>query len=108
MWNISHPDKIQDDEYEEFDHVFVASGIHAAELASRLRTPVTTLLQCTDPYVFYPDPNPEVPAEKLLFVGNSRKQYREAVRLAVEAEMPIGVYSTHWAMFIPADYIRGE
>ena len=108
MWNISHPDKIQDDEYEDFDHVFVASRPHAADLARRVRPPVSALLQCTDPYVFYPDPNPAVPAEELLFVGNSRKQYREAVRFAVQAEMPIGVYGTFWSMFIPASYIRGE
>jgi spore maturation protein CgeB len=108
MWNISHPDKIGDGEYEEFDHVFVASRRYAAEIARRLPTPVDALLQCTDPEIFFPDPNPDVPAEKLLFVGNSRKQYREVVRLAVEAEMPLGVYGTHWPMFIPANYIRGE
>jgi spore maturation protein CgeB/GT2 family glycosyltransferase len=108
IWNISHPDKIEDDEYEEFDHVFVASSRHAAEIAQRLPTPVDALLQCTDPEIFFPDPNPDVSAEKLLFVGNSRKQYREVVRLAVEAGMPLGVYGTHWPMFIPANYIRGE
>jgi hypothetical protein len=45
MWNISHPDKIEDDEYEEFDHVFVASQTDAEELSSRLRTSVSTLLE---------------------------------------------------------------
>jgi spore maturation protein CgeB len=73
-----------------------------------LRTPVNALLQCTDPEIFFPESNPEVPYENLLFVGNSRKQYREVVRLAVEAKMPIGVYGTHWPMFIPAGHIRGE
>ena len=108
MWNISHPDKISDDEYEEYDHVFVASKLHADELAARLSTPVSELLQCTDPYLFYPDLNPAVPAEELLFVGNSRKQYRESVRFAVEAGFPLGVYGTLWAPFIPVDYIRAE
>jgi spore maturation protein CgeB/GT2 family glycosyltransferase len=108
MWNISHPDKIEDEEYEEFDYVFVASRTYAADLGQRLRTPVSALLQCTDPEIFFPDPNPEVPPEKLLFVGNSRKQYREAVRLAVEAKLPIGVYGTHWPIFIPQGYVRGE
>ncbi len=49
MWNISHPDRITDEEYEEYDHVFVASGDHAAALQTRLRVPVEPLLQCTDP-----------------------------------------------------------
>jgi O-antigen biosynthesis protein len=108
MWNISHPDKIEDTEYEEFDHIFVASHLHASDLARRLQTSVSVLLQCTDPNVFFPDPNTDIPAETLLFVGNSRKQYREIVRLAVRAKMPVGVYGTHWSMFIPAEYIRGE
>lgn len=108
MWNISHPDKVHDDEYKEFDHVFVASRVYAADLARRFDSRVSALLQCTDPYIFYPDPNPAVVAEKMLFVGNSRKQYREVVRFAVEAQMPIAVYGTHWTMFIPVHHIRGE
>jgi O-antigen biosynthesis protein len=108
MWNISHPDKIDEEEYEEFDHVFVASEIYAAELASRPGISVSALLQCSDPEVFFPDPNPDIPAEKLLFVGNSRKQYREIVRFAVEAGLPLGVYGTHWPMFISDKHIRGE
>ena len=70
--------------------------------------PVSALLQCTDPDIFYPDENPDVPAEELLFVGNSRKQYREAVRYAIEGDLPIGVYGTHWSMFIPPSFVRGE
>jgi spore maturation protein CgeB/GT2 family glycosyltransferase len=108
MWNISHPEKIEDEEYNEYDHVFIASDEHAAKLAKRLATGVSSLLQCTDPEIFYPEPNPELPGERLLFVGNSRKQYREAVRLAVEAGLPIGVYGTHWSSLIPNDFIRGE
>jgi spore maturation protein CgeB len=30
------------------------------------------------------------------------------VRLAVESEMPLAVFGTHWPMFIPTNYIRGE
>ncbi len=108
MWNISHPDKVQDEEYDEFDHVFIASSTAAGKVASRIGTSVSPLLQCTDPHLFYPDPNADVPAEEILFVGNSRKQYREAVQFAVQAEMPIGVYGTHWPMFIPERYIRGQ
>src|SRR5262249_30060768 len=38
MWNISHPDKVPDEEYEEFDHVFVASSSLATVLNERLQT----------------------------------------------------------------------
>lgn len=108
MWNISHPDKIEDAEYDQFDHVFVASEIHAAHLARRIGTRVSPLLQCTDPDIFYPDPDANVPEETILFVGNSRKQYRDAVRFAMQAELPIGVYGTDWPMFVPTTCIRGE
>lgn len=107
IWNIT-PDKISDEECEEFDHVFVASRSQAAKLADRLQTSVSSLLPCTDPDLFYPDPNPEVPVESLLFVGDSQEQYRQMVRFAVEEEMPVGVYGKGWEMFIPASYIRGE
>ncbi|MGI8890862.1 MAG: glycosyltransferase family protein [Chthoniobacterales bacterium] len=108
MWNISHPDKVSLEEYKEFDHVFIASQTHAAELAGKVTVPVSPLLQCSDPFVFYPDPNPAVPYEELLFVGNSRKQYREVVRCAVEANLPLAVYGTFWSRFIGSQYLRGS
>ena len=45
MWNISHPDKVEFEEYEAYDHVFVASHTYAKELASVLKVPVSPLLQ---------------------------------------------------------------
>ena len=45
MWNISHADSVSEDEYEQFDHVFLASQTDAEELSSRLRTSVSTLLE---------------------------------------------------------------
>jgi spore maturation protein CgeB len=86
----------------------VASEIHAANLARRIGTRVSPLLQCTDPDIFYPDPDANVPEETILFVGNSRKQYRDAVRFAMQAELPMGIYGTHWPMFVPPTCIRGE
>ena len=53
MWNISHPDKVSHDEYEQYDHVFVASLSYAKELEEKLNVPVSALLQCTDPTVFF-------------------------------------------------------
>ncbi|MEM9305210.1 MAG: glycosyltransferase, partial [Pseudomonadota bacterium] len=55
MWNISHPDQVADDEYEAYDHVFVASASHAAALSERLDVAVSPLLQCTDATVFDQD-----------------------------------------------------
>lgn len=108
MWNISHPDKVSDEEYAGYDHVFVASALWADKLSSRLRVPVTTLPQCTDPEVFYPDPDRAVPAHEVLFVGNSRKQFRPIVRHALMAGLPVAVYGTRWEGLIPASSIHGD
>lgn len=107
LWQISHPDKVEDCEYELYDHVFVASELYTTALQQRLKTPVTALLQCTDAGLFYYDPT--ITAKQgLLFVGNSRKQYRPAVRLAIEATLPISVYGSHWQPLINPSYLKGE
>lgn len=108
MWNISHPDKVTDAEYAKYDHVFIASETYAEQLQQRLQTPISALLQCTDPALFYPDPAPEVPAHEVLFVGNSRKQYRAIVKHAIAAGLPLSLYGTRWEERVPAGYLRGE
>jgi spore maturation protein CgeB/GT2 family glycosyltransferase len=108
MWNISHPDKIEDAEYERYDHVFVASPSHAKALAARLKRPVSTLLQCTDPERFHPDVASVGTSHDVLFVGNSRKVKRRIVGDAIEARLPIAVYGTRWDGLIPAECIVAE
>ena len=109
MWNISHPDKVSHDEYEQYDHVFVASLSYAKELEEKLNVPVSALLQCTDPTVFFAE-NAEktIQLHNLLFVGNSRKKYRKIVKDAIEADLPIEVYGSKWQGIIPEHYIKGE
>ena len=53
MWNISHPEAVTDEEYNEFDAVFIGSDFYANILAQRLTTKVFPLLQCTDTSLFY-------------------------------------------------------
>ena len=55
MWLISHPDRIPDDEYADFDHIAVASDIYAAELRARGLTQVSVLHQATDAGLFRED-----------------------------------------------------
>ncbi len=105
MWNISHPDSVASDEYEAYDHVFVASEFHALALARKLTTPVSPLLQCTDPNVFYPDPDPRVPEVDLLFIGNSRKQRRTAVIDAIEAGLPLSIFGAGWEGLVDPKYV---
>lgn len=108
MWLISHPDAVAQREYEVYDHVFVASALHAAELGRTVTVPVTPLLQCTDPELFNPDVEPLEDPPGFLFVGNSRNIYRQVVRDAVEMALPVEVYGTRWENFISSDSIKGE
>jgi GT2 family glycosyltransferase/spore maturation protein CgeB len=110
MWNISHPDMISPAEYDSYDHVFIASEQHAAQLARQIETPVTALLQCTDPEVFHDGhPVPEdAAAPGLLFVGNSRNVFRKIVRQSVALGLPLEVYGSRWDQFLDADTLRGE
>lgn len=107
MWNISHPDKISFEEYSEYDHVFVASIPYAKKLQKQLTVPVSSLLQCTDPALFNPSVEKK-PGHDVLFVGNSRNVYRNIVRDAIQADLPISVYGARWEQFIATQYIAGE
>lgn len=108
MWNISHPDKVSLEEYEQYDHVFVASYSYAEELHKKVKVPVQTLLQCTDPELFYPDETGDEEVGEILFVGNSRKVYRQIVKDAVESGLKVDVYGTNWEPLLPPGYLKGE
>ncbi|NEQ74834.1 MAG: tetratricopeptide repeat protein [Okeania sp. SIO2C9] len=108
IWNISHPDKVELAEYEEYDHIFVASYSYAEELQKQIKVPVQTLLQCTDQNLFYPDKEGYEEVGEILFVGNSRKVYRQIVKDAVEAGLKIDVYGTNWENLLPSGYLKGE
>lgn len=108
MWNISHPDKVPLEEYEEFDWVFVASKSYSEELGKKVKVPVQSLLQCTDPNLFYPDDSGNEEVGEVLFVGNSRKVYRQIVKDAVESGLKVEVYGTNWEPILPAGYLKGE
>ena len=93
MWNISHPDKVTLDEYEEYDTVFIASDLWAKKIAEQVSVPVKTMLQCTDPVRFH-EPNDEEKKQayqQLLFVGNSRDIYRKVLKDLIATEYDLAV-----------------
>lgn len=107
LWQISHPDEIDDAEYSLYDHVYVASEPYAKLLQQRnFITEVTPLLQCTDPQVFYYDAA-IARHQQILFVGNSRRQFRPAVRYAVAAKLPVKVFGSNWEDYIDSSVIAG-
>ncbi len=107
MWNISHPDKISIHEYEQYDHIFVASFKHAKFIKSLVNKPVSVLLQCTDPEVFNFVEDDET-INKVLFVGNSRGVYRDIVKDCMKNNIDLSVYGGGWNKYIPEGFIKGD
>ncbi len=106
MWIISHPDRIPDEEYEDYDHIFVASDIYAAELRDRGLESVSVLHQATDSTLFYLDP--DITREpSCLFVGNSRREYRTMVKWCIETDVPLALYGGGWEGILPSGMVRG-
>jgi hypothetical protein len=106
MWVISHPDRIPDDEYADYDHVFVASKIYAAELAARGLPSVSVLHQATDATLFKDDPMRDR-KKACLFVGNSRKEYRTMVKWCLQKDIPLELYGGGWEGVLPDGVLRG-
>ena len=107
LWIISHPEDVTKAECDRFDLVLVASEVFADQLRKQTETPVHVLLQATDATRFEAvEPSEEHRAD-LLFVGNSRQQFRPVVRWAVDADLPLQVYGSGWEDQIDESYIRG-
>jgi GT2 family glycosyltransferase/spore maturation protein CgeB len=107
MWNISHPDEVTIEEYNQYQHVFIASQFWAEEIAQRVDVPVEVMLQCTDPELFYPDPDDKYKHD-LLFVGNSRGVHRKIIKDLLPTEEDLAVYGAGWEGLIDKKYIKGE
>lgn len=105
MWNISHPADISMEEYKSFNHVFVASNKHTETLKQVLGERIECLLQCSDPEIFTPISSKI--NHDLLFVGNSRKVFREIVALAVDAGFDLSVYGSDWESFLSGKILKG-
>lgn len=106
MWVISHPDAVRPAEISDYDHVFAASPHLAALLGAERETPVTPLLQCTDPDLFHP---PEISPEArgVVFVANSRGVERRIAHQAVEERLPVEIHGRQWDRFAARALVRG-
>jgi glycosyltransferase involved in cell wall biosynthesis len=95
MWNISHPDMVTLDEYNHYDHVFIASEFWADTIRKKVNVPVDTLLQCTDPELFYHEYNSDYDHE-LLFVGLYRPGNRKIIEDIIPTDKDLAIYGPCW------------
>ena len=105
MWNISHSDLVSLNEYELYDHVFIASKYWTEQLKDKVKVPVECMWQCTDINKFYPEYNEKYKSD-LLFVGNSRKVYRKILKDLLPTEHNLSVYGADWGGLINKKYIK--
>ena len=109
MWNISHPDQVEYSEYDEYDIVYVASLTYANFLRYLTKAPVRALLQATDTERFQPLSQKHLRyTDEIIFVGNSRNEYRRIVKWAVDKGLPLAIYGTNWEQFVPSGLIRAS
>lgn len=106
LWLISHPDRIPDEEYEEYDHVAVASDLYAAHLDVRGLASVSVLHQAVDATRFSIKSGVSR-ARECLFVGNSRREYRSMVRWCLQENIPLSLYGGGWEGILPDTMVRG-
>ncbi|GGW44864.1 hypothetical protein GCM10011452_36410 [Gemmobacter lanyuensis] len=105
LWNISHPDQISYEEYARYDIICVASVSYADLLSKILERKVHALLQCTDSRSFAYREHENRPGAPGVFIGNSRNEFREIVKWAVEAGAGLEIYGQRWEQFVPAEMI---
>jgi glycosyltransferase involved in cell wall biosynthesis len=108
LWIISHPDRMPAGETDDYDHVFVASDVYADALSRTSRVPVSALHQATAPEHFHRSDERVYLSAPVLFVGNSRNEFRTMVRWAKEAGIPLSLWGTRWEQFVGTDRVAGE
>ena len=101
MWNYSHPDKISLEEYLSYDEVLVGSRSHARFLGEKgldaLYVPQFSYVEFGGEEDFS-----RVVKDKVLFVGNSRGEFRQSIQCLVENDIsiPFEVVGKGWGEFI--------
>ena len=99
MWNISHPDDVSLEEYNEFDLVGVASSTHAHKIRRNHFGRVFPLLQCTDTTRFFLPIDWQEQGRfrnGVVFVGNTRGQRRPAVLELAGVNPALRVWGRGW------------
>jgi len=111
LWLISHPENISLGELNDFEKIYVASEFFVDKL--KKFTGLDSIEFLPQASSFSIDKLDKIKLEKtssheILFIGNTRGQYRDVVRWCVEENYPITVYGKGWKQFIPESYIASE
>jgi hypothetical protein len=108
LWIISHPSRISRHEVKAFDAVFAASNSWAKQASKRFGQEVNSLLQATNPDKFNPGVAQPDAVEEILFLGNTRNEFRQIIRDCVEAGISPAIYGKDWDQFVSNELIKGS
>ena len=108
LWVISHPSRISTHELKSFDAVFASSDSWTKKVSAKTGIPVTALLQATNPAKFNPSISAPDTGHKVLFLGNTRNEFRKVIRDCLQAGVKPTIYGKDWDRFIPSELIAGE
>lgn len=107
LWVISHPDRVTESLCAGYDVVFLASDLLLEKLNGRVRAPLLSLHQATEPSRFFPDPTG--PRHQLLFIGNSRRVPRPVIEALRDTEHDLAVYGGDWTPeLLDPRHLRGQ
>ncbi len=108
LWVISHPDRLEPGECDDFDLVASASRQHAEDLTRQLGREVHYLPQATDADTFRIGPKSAEYEGSVLYVGNARWPHRRAPRWLMRTGCDFDLFGKNWDDFSEAQYVRGE
>jgi hypothetical protein len=108
LWVISHPSRISKHELKAFDAVFAASNSWAQKTTHKTGVQVTPLLQATNPQKFNPSMGLLDSGKEVLFIGNTRNEFRRVINDCIEAGVSPAIYGKDWDRFVSPKLIAGE
>ena len=108
LWVISHPSRISKHELKAFDAVFAASNSWAQKTTQKTGIQVTPLLQATNPEKFNPSVGLPDSGHEVLFIGNTRNEFRQVIKDCIEAGVSPTIYGKDWDRFVSQELIAGE
>jgi hypothetical protein len=108
LWIISHPSRISKHEIKSFDAVFAASTLWAQKMEKKTDINIMPLLQATNPVKFNPNVSEADCDHDVLFIGNTRNEFRKIIKDSLAANLKPTVYGRNWDRYISSDLIGGE
>jgi hypothetical protein len=108
LWIISHPARVSRRELRDFDSVFAASASWSSSASQRTGIEVLPLLQATNPEKFNPTVSLQDSGHDVLFIGNTRNEFRQVIKDCIEAGVSPTIYGKDWNRFVSQEFVAGE